>query len=216
MINYLTLRTTAIVIALIALGSGLGIFTARQQQAQLPPNIQGMMWPAPRSLQAFSTIDQSGREFGLENLQGKWSFLFFGYTHCPDICPITLTILDQVYEKLTARRQQSDIQMIFVSVDPERDTSEQLYDYVSYFNEDFHGLGGSLEQIQGLTGQMGIAFFHEQPSATGDYLVSHSASIFLIDPQGQVIAILSAPHQTDDILSRFLAISSFIDKQTQG
>jgi protein SCO1 len=210
------IRTIAIVSALIAFGTGLGIFTARQQQAQLTPQIQGMMWPAPRVLQAFSSVDQNGKEFGLQNLQGKWSFLFFGYTHCPDICPITLTILDQVYEKLAARRQQSDVQMIFVSVDPERDTSEQLHGYVSYFNEDFYGLGGSLEQIQGLTRQMGIAFFHQQPSATGDYLVDHSASIFIVDPQGRVVGILSAPHQTDDILSRYLKIKSFIDKQTQS
>ena len=215
MITRKTLSTITIIIALIAFGSGIGIFSARQQRAQLPVQIQGLMWPNPKSLQAFSTIDQNGKEFGLQNLQGKWSFLFFGYTHCPDICPITLTVLDKIYDQLESMQQQSEVQMIFVSVDPERDTSEQLHSYVSYFNEGFVGLGGSLEQIQGLTGQMGIAYFHDQPTATGDYMVDHSASIFLIDPQGQLISILSAPHQAEDILSRFREIRSFIENQAK-
>lgn len=215
MITRKTLSTITIIIALIAIGSGIGIFSARQQRVQLPVQIQGLMWPNPKSLQPFTTIDQNGREFGLGNLQGKWSFLFFGYTRCPDICPITLTIMDKVYKQLESMQQQSEVQMIFVSVDPERDTSEQLHSYVSYFNKGFVGLGGSLEQIQALTRQIGIAYFHEQPTATGDYMVDHSASIFLIDPQGQLIAILSAPHQAEDILSRFLEIRPFIENQAK-
>ncbi len=213
MIKRHDLRTIAIISVLIAFGSGIGIYTARKQQVSLPLQIEGMMWPESKSLLPFSTIDQNGEEFGLQNLQGKWSFLFFGYTHCPDICPITLTVFNDVYEKLRTNQHQAEVQMIFVSVDPERDTIEQLHDYVSYFNENFIGLGGSLEQIQSLTGQMGIAFFHEQPSATGDYLVNHSASVFLVDPHGQLIAIMSAPHSADDILSRFLKIKNFINKQ---
>jgi len=213
MIKRHDLRTIVIISALIVFGSGIGIYTARQHQVPLPSQIEGMMWPESKSLLPFSTTDQNGMEFGLQNLQGKWSFIFFGYTHCPDICPITLTVFDDVYEKLRTNQQQADVQMIFVSVDPERDTIEQLHDYVSYFNENFIGLGGSLEQIQSLTGQMGIAFFHEQPSATGDYLVNHSASVFLVDPLGQLIAIMSAPHSADDILSRFFKIKAFINKQ---
>lgn len=211
MITRKTLTTITIIIALIAFGSGIGIFSARQQRTQLPPPVQGMMWPNPKSLQAFSTVDQNSRVFGLENLRGKWSFLFFGYTHCPDICPITLTILDRVYDQLKSRQQQSEVQIIFVSVDPQRDSSEKLKSYVAYFNEEFLGLGGNLEQIQGLTGQMGVAFFHDQPTAAGEYMVDHSASIFLIDPQGRLIAVMSAPHQAEDILSRFLAIRYFIE-----
>ncbi len=215
MINRPSPKTIAIVIGLTVIGLGLGIFTARQQKLQLPPQIQGMMWPNPKVLKTFSSVDHNGKEFGLQNLQGNWSFLFFGYSHCPDICPVTLTILDQVYEKLQAKQQQPKVQVVFVSVDPERDTSERLHSYVSYFNEDFIGLGGSLEQIKSLTGQMGIAFFHEPPSASGDYSVDHTAAIFLIDPKGEMIAIMSAPHKVDDIVSRFVEIQSFIEKQTQ-
>jgi protein SCO1 len=211
MINTNVLRTIAIVCALIAFGAGVGIYTAQRQQSQIPPQIEGLMWPEAKTLLPFSTIDQDGKEFGLQNLQGKWSFLFFGYTNCPDICPITLSIFNQVYENLGVEHA-NDTQMIFISVDPERDTSERLRDYVSYFNEDFIGLGGSVEQIKSLTGQLGIPYFPHEVSADGDYLVDHSASIFLINPEAQMIAVLSAPHQADDISSRFLKIKAFFEK----
>jgi protein SCO1 len=209
------LRSIVIISALIAFGSGIGLYTARQQHAQIPSQIQGLMWPDAKILQAFTTIDQNGDQFSLQNLQGKWSFLFFGYTHCPDICPVTLSIFDQVYKKIEVK-QVSDTQMIFVSVDPVRDSSDQLRDYVNYFNEEFIGLGGSVEQIESLTKQLGIPFFYQEATAEGDYLVDHSSAIFLISPENKLVAIFSAPHQVDDIFARFLQIKSFIDKNRQS
>jgi protein SCO1/2 len=211
MINSKILRTISIACALVAFGAGIGIYTARQQQSQLPPQIEGLMSPEAKNLKPFSVIDQEGQQFTLQNLQEKWSFLFFGYTNCPDICPITLSIFEQVHKKLGSEHS-GRAQMIFVSVDPARDTTEKLHDYVNYFNEDFIGLGGSIEQIQSLTGQLGIPFFPHESNAEGDYLVDHSASIFLINPRGQLIAVMSAPHQADDIYTRFLQINSWFEK----
>ena len=209
-----TIRTLTIIIALIAFGAGIGIFSARQQQPALAPQIQGMLWPNPKILQDFSTTDQNEQEFKLSDLRGKWSFLFFGYTNCPDICPITLAVFKDVYQKLQEQKRSDDVQMIFVSVDPDRDSSQQLKDYVAYFNNDFIGLGGSLEQISTLTKQMGIAYFHEEASAEGDYLVGHSASVFLVDPEGRVITIMSAPHTAEEIIEQFSEIRAFISQQT--
>lgn len=208
-----TIKTITIVIALIAFGAGIGIFSARSQHPAVAPTIQGLLWPNPKVLYDFSTIDQNEQEFGLENLHDKWSFLFFGYTNCPDICPITLSVFKDVYRSLQNSSTAEEVQMIFVSVDPERDSPQQLKDYVSYFNNDFIGLGGSLENISTLTRQMGIAYFHDEPSAEGDYLVDHSASVFLIDPQGRVIAILSAPHNPEEIIRRFSEIRTYISNQ---
>jgi len=212
MISNNALRSLVIIGALIAFGSGIGVYTAKQKNASIPPQVQGLMWPNPKILLPFSTIDQDGQEFSLQNLKGKWSFLFFGYTNCPDICPITLSVFNQVHKNLDIENI-IDTQMIFVSVDPERDSSDQLKQYVSYFNEDFIGLGGSNEQIRSLTGQMGIPFFLQEATAEGNYLVDHSSSIFLISPQGYMIAVISAPHQVEDILARFLKIKRFIEKQ---
>ena len=208
------MRTLTIIIALIAFGSGIGIFTARQQQPVPAPQIQGMLWPEPKILQNFSTTDQNEQEFGLDKLIGKWSFLFFGYTNCPDICPITLSVFNEIYTDLHSKNLNDDVQMVFVSVDPKRDSSEQLKDYVAYFNKDFIGLGGSLEKISTLTNQMGIAYFHDEATAEGDYLVDHSASVFLIDPDGRVVAIMSAPHDPEEMTARFSKIRAFIKQQS--
>ena len=213
MIKNSSLRTLVVVFALIGMGSGIGVYTAHQNNLNKPPTVPGLMWPQPKKLQNFTTINQDGEEFGLENLQGKWSFLFFGYTNCPDICPITLSVFNSIYAKLETEDTNKDVQMLFVSVDPARDDTQQLKQYVNYFNKDFIGLGGSLEQVSNLTSQLGIAFFHEPASAEGDYLVDHAASVFLVDPEGRLIAIMSAPHQADDIISRFGKIRTFINRQ---
>lgn len=216
MLNNNVVRTVAIITTLIAFGAGIGVYSARLRNQDRPPDIPGLLWPMPKHLQAFTMLDQNNADFGLQNLQGRWSLLFFGYTNCPDICPITLNVLDQVYDRLALERQEKDVQMIFVSVDPERDNIGKLHDYVNYFNAHFVGLGGTPEQVQSLTKQLGIAYYYEQPGNGGDYLVDHSAAIFLVDPAARVVAILSAPHQADGIHARFLQIRSFVDRQAQS
>ena len=205
------LLSALFVIVCVALGAGVGIYTTRYHNPEgaLKPEIAGFLWPNPRSLQPFSVIDQEGNPFGLENLSGKWSFLFFGFTHCPDICPITLSLLTQVKEKITA----DNMQIVFVSVDPKRDTPEQVADYVSYFSKDMIGLTGTDQQIAGLARQIGVVYVENEETAPGDYFVDHSASVFLISPSGQWVGIFSAPHEVDDIINRFNDISDYIKKQ---
>ena len=205
--------TSVIMLALIAFGAGIGVFSARQQQVEHAPTIPGLLWPNPKELSAFSVNDQDNNEFNLQNLQGKWSFLFFGYTNCPDICPITLSVYAQLYSRFIEQDMARDVQMVFVSVDPERDKPDQLRDYVNYFHEDFIGLGGDDEQLRSLTSQIGIAYFREQPSEDGSYLVDHSASIFLVNPSGQLVAVLSAPHSADSLFSKYMDISTYLSGQ---
>ena len=203
-----------ITISLMTVATVAGIYTARQQQHALSqPDIAGLLWPNPKQLHAFSTLDHEGQVFGLEKLQGKWSFLFFGFTHCPDICPITLSVLNEVKTLIEKDGQHGDTQVVFVSIDPERDTPAQLAAYVDYFNKDFIGLGGSQAQIQSLAGQIGVMYFRGETSATGDYLMDHSASAFLIDPRGRLIGVFSAPHAAADVAARFMQIKAFIEGQ---
>ena len=205
----------SIIAFLLGLATGLGIYSAKyyRMDTSAKPAIKGLLWPNPKQLLPFKTIDHKGREFGLNHLQGKWSFLFFGYTHCPDICPITLTVMSQVHEQLVAKGKASNVQILFVSVDPERDTPDQLKTYVKYFNPDLIGLGGTEQQINSLSRQIGIAYMKGEETASGDYLVDHSASVILIDPQGRFVSLFSAPQQVDSTVEQFIAVREFINSQ---
>ena len=210
--NPRTLRLLAFSIALVALGAGIGTWSARWYRPQ-PESIEGLMWPNPKQLRTFQAIDQEGREFGVEQLRGKWSFVFFGYTHCPDVCPVTLAVLGRVQSALDSDVPAgAPVQTVFVSVDPARDTPDQLAQYVRHFHERFIGLGGTLEQVQGLTAQLGIAFYHDAPAPDGSYLVDHSASVFLLDPEARLVSIFPAPQDADRILAKFRQIRSFIEQ----
>ena len=205
-------RATGAVICMIALAIGVGFYFASYYQAQSRPDIQGLLWPNPKQLRAFATIDDNGQVFGLDRLQGKWSFLFFGYTHCPDVCPLTLAVLNQFLNQV--KDKYRDLQVVFVTVDPNRDNAQRLKDYVNYFNPDFIGVRGNIDQIQSLTSQVGVVFAYGKKSEDGNYTVNHSAAIFLIDPKGRVVAVFTAPHQVDSIQNRYKMIREFIEQQS--
>ncbi|MBI4006209.1 MAG: SCO family protein [Gammaproteobacteria bacterium] len=209
------LVSIAIVVCLLVLGTGLGLFTSKyyHTDAAAKPEIEGLLWPNPKQIMPFTAIDHKGNLFGLEQLTGKWSLVFFGYTHCPDVCPITLSVLNQVHQKLAEQKAENNIQIIFASVDPERDTKEQLASYIEYFNKAFIGLGGTEQQIASLGQQMGIVYFRGEKSSSGEYVVDHTASVFLIDPLTRWVALFSTPLQADNIVNRFLAIQDFINGQ---
>jgi protein SCO1 len=204
------------ILAILAAGSGFYI-SLKQSQNQIQrsseqsPAMESLFWPNPKQIQSFDTLDQTGQSFGLDQIIGKWSFVFFGYTHCPDVCPITMSVMAEVYKQLLTKHD--DIQVIFVSVDPERDNTEKLSQYVSYFNEDFIGLGGDTDNINSLTKQIGIAYYLNNEEQMDNYLVDHSASIFLFDPKARLVGKLSAPHQSEIIMDQFTKIKTFINAQ---
>lgn len=96
-----SLLTASIIFVLLITGAGLGVYSTRFYRTSTPPEaIQGLLWPNPKQLGEFSAINQNGDTFNISNLQGHWSLLFFGYTHCPDVCPVTLSVLEQVQTRL--------------------------------------------------------------------------------------------------------------------
>ncbi len=179
-----------VIIAVLALLGGL-LLQARLSQA---PELQNAtLYPDDfRPVPAFALQDQNGQPFSEAQLQGKWSVMFFGFTHCPDVCPTTLAILSQAWERLGALREQ--VQVILVSVDPERDTQQQRKDYIEYFNPQFIALGGEPERIQALARAMYIHYARvDNPHDPDDYLVDHSAALLVINPKGRRHAIITPP-----------------------
>ena len=175
----------------------------------VPPELQGVLRPEPRPLRTFELSDQYRQAFNLERLKGEWSFVFFGYTYCPDICPTTLSALTGVVKQLQKDPQGlTNIQVVFVSVDPQRDTPDILEAYLKYFNEAFQGVTGAQQDIDSLTRQFGAGYMIEPETRPGEYLVSHTSSIFLVDPYGQLIAAFSPPHDANTIVEQFRQIRS--------
>ena len=197
-----------LVAGVVLLAAALGVFVTIQQPQQLQPTVPGLLWPEPKSLGAFALTDQNNEPFTVADLHGKWSLLFFGFTHCPDICPATLAVMDQAHPQFERDR---DVQFVFVSVDPERDTPERLQQYLTSFNPEFVGLGGSSAQVAGLTGQIGLPYFVDKTAREDNYLVDHGASLFMIDPLGRLVGILPAPHDAAGVTNSFRRIRAFIE-----
>ncbi|MFW6340539.1 MAG: SCO family protein [Wenzhouxiangella sp.] len=167
------------------------------------------LFPTPRALTDFQMETAAGEPFTRADLEGQWSLLFFGFTNCPDICPDTLAMLSQSMEQLRLMRREELPQVVFVSVDPERDQGELLADYVQWFDPEFVAVTGPEEQLQALTRQLGIVYFREQPDEqTGFYNVDHSAAVLIIDPQGRLHGRFGHPLVPEDVVADLFRISS--------
>jgi len=164
----------------------------------------------PRELPKFSLINHLNTSFSNQDLIGSWSMIFFGFTNCPDVCPLTLNTLDQVTNELKNFGKVS--RSIFISVDPKRDQPKKLKEYVEHFNHDMIGLTGSKEQIDNLTQSIG-AIYAIADNSTDNYLVDHSAHIFVIAPDGKMVALFSTPHDAKIIASDFKIISSLYEEK---
>lgn len=197
-----------VLVIIIPLLLGVIFSLTINQKRGILEGVSATVLPEAKALPAFVLEDHHGSKFTNETMKGQWSFVFFGFTHCPDICPSTLAILNQVSEVLN---KQTDVELpkiIFISVDPKRDTKELLADYVSYFNSEFIGVTGELEALQVLTQSLGIAFGIEGDDKSEDYEVFHSARILLIDPEAKFKALFSMPHNIDTIASDYTKISN--------
>lgn len=178
----------ALILAATAIGAGLAWWVSARQ----PPALaSGTALESPRAIAAFRLSDQQGREFTTAGLRGRWSLVFAGFTHCPDACPTTLALLDSLDARL--RAGGGSVQIVFLSVDPARDTPQRLAEYVGHFNPEFVALTGATAHIDALCRDLGIAYV-QNPGVGGDYTVDHSAALVLIDPQARVAAYFRPPH----------------------
>jgi len=201
--------------------------TTRNNAVSLSPEALreagALVYEAPVTLQGFTLTDHRGQAFTQENLKGRWSLIFFGFTSCPDICPLTLTELSQFYRQLEEATPETDTQIIMVSVDPARDTTEKLAQYMGSFHEDFVGLNGPYEDIAALARQLYIA--HTPPPslaqatvaeehaghvipAADDYLIDHSGNILIINPEGRYHGFFDAAIQDRELTVAYQSIRS--------
>ena len=153
-----------------------------------------------RGLPPLQMADQHGQPVALDQLKGTWSLVFFGYTYCPDICPTTLAQLRQIKRQLP-QRTVDRLRIVLVSVDPARDTTAQLKQYLAYFDKDFLGVRGSIEDTRTLSNALSIPFVPADTRTPG-YTVDHSGNLAIIGPDGRQRGFVRAPFDTDKLVAR--------------
>ena len=151
----------------------------------------------PRQLAEFKLIDDSSEVFLPEAFAGKWNILFFGFTYCPDICPLTVKQMSDVKKSLG--EYSDNLRFFLVSVDPDRDQPENLRVYLDNFDKNFKGLTGEIDQIYKFSTQVNAPFFPVVNSPEPNYTVDHSGSLILISPEAKYAGFFRAPHDTDKI-----------------
>ena len=191
-------------VILAALSVTAGFWAAQAILKDQAPrhDLSATRFPVAREIQPFELIDHHSAAFDQAALQHHWSFVFFGYTYCPDVCPTTLSILNGVAQRL--QDVDADVRFVMVTVDPERDTPERLAEYVTYFNGDFLGVTGSDEGLTQLTRQLGILYNRVEPEGdAAGYLMDHTAGVFLFDPDGRYHAVFTPPLSADKLAGDF-------------
>ena len=159
----------------------------------------------PRNLGSFNLMDSAGKEFLPKDFEGKWNMLFFGFTFCPDICPITMSMLSRIEKGLDIENQEK-VRIFLVTVDPDRDSPDQLKVYLENFSENFIGLTGGLDQIYNFATRVNAPFNPIKNNKESNYTVDHTGSIILINPEGNYAGFFRAPHNQDDVKKAVLDI----------
>ena len=210
--NRISLKFSVMVtsVALAALLAGVWlsqVYRQHDSRAVLLPDQVITLFPDPKPLAAFALTDHNNRLFDLASLKGKWSFLFFGFTHCPDICPTTLAVLARVRDNIAKNTVGAEnIQFVFISVDPNRDTAGKLRQYVDHFDTAFLGVTGENAQLGNLAGQLGAAYQVAIAPGVENYPVYHSAAVFLLDPRARYHAVFTPPHDAEVLSRRFKVV----------
>ncbi len=149
-----------------------------------------LIYPKKNLISDFSLTDHNGNSFETSHFKGRWNLIFSGYTNCPDVCPNTLTQMTQMYQAME-QSTRDKFQIIFLSVDPARDTPDHLKQYLDYFHPDFIGISGKKLQIDGLVKDLGGIYSINQEEGEF-YTVDHSARIFIVGPIAERFGIIKS------------------------
>ncbi len=188
-------KSSIVAVAVLALVGGFAMSLVISSNR--PVELEAGTWlgDQARALPEFELLDHNSQPLTRASLNGKWNLIFFGYTHCPDICPTSLQILSDMIGAIDDPDVANALRIYFVSVDPDRDKPEVLASYVSYFNPAFTGATAQMEQLEPLTRSLGIAHgIRNRVEGNPVYDVDHSAAIVLVNPKAEFAGLFGAPH----------------------
>jgi protein SCO1/2 len=209
MANTSTVPTSKIVMLLIFLCAAImtSLFIFRLSHTPAPNNKlaanDGVIFPAPRDIKAFDLVSSDKQKFTQQNFYGHWTLLFFGFTHCSSICPATLDMLNRAYPALHAA--YPNLQVVLVSLDPDRDSVEALNKYTHAYNPAFIGVSGKIQNVRRLQSQLGIYSALDNTSTDKNYQLQHTPSILLINPQGKWSGLFAQGLKPEQFIQAFKA-----------
>ena len=197
-----------VIFILLVLFSITGIFTYFQSLPSLlekkPSLITGKILVRPMEIDNFELIDQNNEVFNKKSLEGGWTVLFFGYTNCPDVCPTTIYKLAEIKNGIKEDLPSANFNTVLVTLDPDRDSSERLDEYIGYFDETMLGVTGTYENIQSFTSSLSV--FYQRINKEEGYDFNHTASIFVFDKDGSLFATMSPANTVGELESDFFTI----------
>lgn len=188
-------RLPLIPVLIVALAAGFGLWAGQRWFGDLaaqPALTASVLYPTPRALPPFALQGSDGTAVTNASLQGRWHVAFLGFLHCPDVCPTTLATLGQAQKQLADLPAAQQPRVLFVSVDPERDTPEQVGAYAHHFSPDALAATGEKAQIDALAKGLGMVYM-KTPLAGEDYTIDHSTSLALLDPAGNIAGLIRPP-----------------------
>jgi len=185
-----------------------GLFTYFQSLPSLlekkPSLVTGKILSRPMEIDNFELIDQNNEVFNKKSLVGSWTVLFFGYTNCPDVCPTTIYKLAEIKNGIKEDLPSANFNTVLVTLDPDRDSSERLDEYIGYFDETMLGVTGTYENIQSFTSSLSV--FYQRINKDQGYDFNHTASIFVFDKDGSLFATMSPANTVGELEGDFFTI----------
>lgn len=190
--------TVLILLAAVVAAFGLWLGVRYASAPAQPKLASALLYPEPRTIPEFELHQANGKPLTPADWRGRWNFVYFGYTTCPDVCPTTLTDLKSVWAELGKRGVQDNVRVNFISIDPDRDTPELLAKYVGFFSPDFVAATGTDAELTRLTRALGIVYSRTKKD-DGSIEVDHSGSIVIVDPQGRLVGLFRPPFAAKDL-----------------
>lgn len=204
--------TVALCLAFVAVVLGMFVYSVLRTPVLSDEELreQGVfILPRPREIADVRLTTHRGDPFTVDELQGRWSFIFFGFTNCPDICPTSMSVMAQAERRLMDEDSAAaaDFQGVLVTVDPDRDDLETLARYVEAFSPRFIGVGGERDDIAAFATQVNVAFAR-MPGGADSYQVDHTANIVIVNPRGHYHGFAKMPHQADTIVAAYRSLAA--------
>ena len=205
-------KTVSLVLALVILVTGVFIYAKMRipQLSEAELRERGVLiLPRPKEIKPFLLEDDSDDGFTKADLLGKWSFLFFGFTHCPDICPTSMAEMGKAMAAIgeAEREVKHPFQGVLISVDPYRDTPEQVMAYARVFASSFTGATGSRSALTELSQQVNVVF-NRVPDGQSGLTVEHTGNIVIINPHGQYCGLIKLPHRAETIRLTYQSLAA--------